>query len=312
MPQPQSLFFRIMHLCYIDESGTPDIPGNTSHFILAGLSIPIEKWKDCDLQIEKIRSEYGIADHEVHVAWLLRPYLEQSKIPNFAILSRAQRRDQVETLRKAELLRLQRPKFKKQYKQIKKNFRETEKYIHLSFDERKQLAKDLAKCVSSWSFASLFAECINKVHFNPKIAGRTVPEQSFEQIVTRFELFLKNAKVASDCDQFGLLIHDNNDTIARRHTDLMKQYHKSGTLWINVENIIETPLFVDSQLTSMVQVADLCAYALRRYCENKEELLFDEIFKIANRKNNVVVGIRHYTKKPCDCKICLAHKGPAA
>ena len=30
-----------MYLCYIDESGTSDIPGNTSHFILAGLSLPI-------------------------------------------------------------------------------------------------------------------------------------------------------------------------------------------------------------------------------------------------------------------------------
>jgi hypothetical protein len=30
-----------MYLCYIDESGTPQIPGNTSHFILAGLAIPI-------------------------------------------------------------------------------------------------------------------------------------------------------------------------------------------------------------------------------------------------------------------------------
>ncbi len=29
-----------MFLCYIDESGTSNIPGNTSHFILAGLAIP--------------------------------------------------------------------------------------------------------------------------------------------------------------------------------------------------------------------------------------------------------------------------------
>ena len=33
-----------MYLCYIDESGTSDIPGNTSHLILAGLSLPIWHW----------------------------------------------------------------------------------------------------------------------------------------------------------------------------------------------------------------------------------------------------------------------------
>ena len=48
-----------MYLCYIDESGTPDIPGNTSHYILAGLSIPVEHWKTCDKEIGKIKSKYS-------------------------------------------------------------------------------------------------------------------------------------------------------------------------------------------------------------------------------------------------------------
>ena len=301
-----------MHICYIDESGTPDVPGNTSHFILAGLSIPIEKWKECDRQIDKVRATYEIQDNEIHVAWLLRPYLEQNRIPGFASLSRAQRRVQVDSMRTAELLRLQRTGRRGHYQQTKRNYRETNKYIHLTFDERRQLATDLAECVSSWTFANLFSECIDKIHFSPTITGKTVPEQAFEQIVSRFELFLKNTQTGGIGDQFGLLVHDNNDTISRKHTALMKQYHNSGTLWTNVESIIETPLFVNSELTSMVQVADLCAYALRRYCENREEYLFDRIFKIACKKNGKVVGVRHYTKQPCDCKICLAHKGTAA
>jgi hypothetical protein len=38
-----------MYLCYIDESGTSVVPGNTSHFVLAGLSIPIVQWNGGDL-----------------------------------------------------------------------------------------------------------------------------------------------------------------------------------------------------------------------------------------------------------------------
>jgi hypothetical protein len=129
--------------------------------------------------------------------------------------------------------------------------------------------------------------------------------------VSRFELFLKNTRADLGCEKYGLLVHDNNDTIARKLTDLRKQYHKSGTLWTNVEGIIETPLFVNSQLTSMVQVADLCAYALRRYCENKDETLFNEVFKIASKRNNKIVGVRHYTRQPCDCAICRGHRGNA-
>jgi hypothetical protein len=77
-----------------------------------------------------------------------------------------------------------------------------------------------------------------------------------------------------------------------------------------VKNIVETPLFVDSQLTSMVQIADLCAYALRRYLENNEDELFDLVFQRADRKGKVAVGVRHFAQKACPCKICSAHKLP--
>jgi hypothetical protein len=70
---------------------------------------------------------------------------------------------------------------------------------------------------------------------------------------------------------------------------------------------VETPLFVNSQLTSMVQLDDLCGYALRRYLENKEEKLFDIIFQRADRKDNKVVGVRHFTVPGCKCKICITH-----
>ncbi len=45
-----------MYICYVDESGTPDIPCNTSHFVLAGISIPVWHWKRCDSEIETIKN----------------------------------------------------------------------------------------------------------------------------------------------------------------------------------------------------------------------------------------------------------------
>ena len=140
-------------------------------------------------------------------------------------------------------MRLQRTNRNRQYRQVKKNYHETEKYIHLTQDDRKQLALVLAKCISSWEFARLFAECIDKVHFDSAIAGKTIPEQSFEQVVSRFEFFLKNACTESQQQQYGILIHDNSVTVAKKHTDLMKKYHKSGTLWTHIDNIIETCVF---------------------------------------------------------------------
>lgn len=135
----------------------------------------------------------------------------------------------------------------------------------------------------------------------------SVDEQAFEQVVSRFEQYLQNISMGKKTNH-GLLIHDNNQTVALKHTMLMKDFHNKGTLWTSIKNIIETPLFVDSSLTSMVQLADLCAYAIRRYLENNEETLFCHIFKRADRKEKVVVGIRHFTDPSCSCKICSSHR----
>ncbi len=88
----------------------------------------------------------------------------------------------------------------------------------------------------------------------------------------------------------------------------MKRYFQKGTRWTTVEGIVETPLFVDSQLTGMVQVADLCAYALRRYLENDENEIFNLVMQRADKKDGVLVGVRHFTKLDCNCKICNSRK----
>jgi hypothetical protein len=67
----------------MDESGTSEIPGNSSHFILVGFAIPVSRWKSCDQAIESIKQRYQLGNKELHVGWMLRPYLEQRKIADF-------------------------------------------------------------------------------------------------------------------------------------------------------------------------------------------------------------------------------------
>ncbi len=293
-----------MYLCYIDESGTPDIPGNTSHYVLASLSVPDEYWKSHHAQLESIKDAYGLSQDEIHVAWMLRPYIEQQSIPAFDSMGWSQRRSEVLRARTAELLRLQKVT-PRRVKQTRKNYRNTEAYMHLTLTERRNSVRELAELISSWGVVRLFAECIDKLHFDPNLANRTAHEQAFEQIVSRFEQYLQNTQRG-----YGLLIHDNNQTVAKRHTELMKSFLRSGTLWTDIRHVIETPMFVDSQLTNMVQLADLCAYALRRYLENGETELFDLVFERADRVGEVVVGVRHFTVDNCPCKICASHSFP--
>lgn len=177
-----------MYLCYIDESGTSAIPGNTSHFILCGLSIPISCWNKCETDICKIKKKYVLEGKEIHTGWILRNYTEQNKIPDFEAMSYSDRRSAVNMYRTKEILKLQKTK-NKGIKQVRKNYLKTEPYIHLTLSERKEFLNEIAAKIGSWSFARLFAECIDKTYFNPSKATQSIDEQAFEQVVSRFESY---------------------------------------------------------------------------------------------------------------------------
>jgi hypothetical protein len=216
-----------VYLCYIDESGTPEIPGNTSHFVLAGLSIPISYWRNADREISQVLGAYGLENEELHTAWLLRRYLEQSKIPNFETLDWASRRAAVQQYRTRELLRLQKIG-KGPYSQAKKNYQHTQRYIHLTHAERRAAVKAVAQAISNWGNARLFAECVDKTHFDPFRTKLTAGEQAFEQVVSRFQNYLSHVAGSTVgaggeiIKDYGLLIHDNNEAVAKKHTELMR------------------------------------------------------------------------------------------
>lgn len=296
-----------MYLCYVDESGTPEVPGASNHFVLAGISVPIWQWHNADKEISNVLSRHGLGAAELHTGWMLRNYLEQSQIDGFGNMSHEKRRSAVMRRRAAHILELQKRGNPKMLRQTKKNYSRTAPYIHLTKDERIAAVRDVADCVSSWDFARLFAECIDKINFDTAVEKRSISEQAFEQVVTRFDHYMKNISINAPDKYYGLIIHDNNQSVAMKHTRLMRQFHK-GAAWREIKNTVETPLFVDSSLTRMIQIADLCCYALRRFCEKGETDLFNRIYKLGDRpQSGRVVGVRHYTRAKCACEICRNH-----
>ena len=295
----------MVYFCYIDEYGTPLIPGNTSHYVLAGICIPINFWKLCDKHIYNIKRKYGLEDSEIHTGWIMRKYLEQSKIPGFDELSYPQRRHEVDMIRNKELLRLQKGRNHPLYRQTLKTYKQTNDYIHLTLAERIQFIKEIADQIGKWTFARIFSECIDKIHYDPVKMVQSIDEEAFEQVVSRLEQYLQIvSKSHHDQELFGALIHDNNETVSKKLTKLMKQFLYHGTLWTRIEKTIETPLFVNSELTSLVQVADLCSYSLRRFHENGETDLVDRIKSRFDKKGGKFVGVRHFTNSKCHCFIC--------
>ena len=111
----------------------------------------------------------------------------------------------------------------------------------------------VANTISEWHECVIFAECINKIHFDPARTSRSVDEQAFEQVMSRFQQYLARQSSSDQQNNLGILVHDNNETVAKKHTELMRKFHESGTIWTQINHLIETPLYVDSSLTRMVK-----------------------------------------------------------
>lgn len=286
----------VMYICYLDESGTADLSGNTEHFVLVGLAIPASTWKAKDSQIATIKGKFGLDESEIHAAWMARDYPEQRSVPGFEALDHSARRKGVLGVRALNVARAGR----RAGSELLKNYRKTEPYVHLARRERKACLAELAEVVGGWTDAKLFADACWKRHVP---AGTDNFAFAFEQVVTRFHTYLVNTG-----DSLGILVQDNNQTVAKRLTGAMRVYHAKGTFFSKIKRIVETPLFVDSELTSIVQLADLCAYATRRFFDNDERELFDRVLPRFDRNLGRLVGLRHFTAKyPCRCDVCVDH-----
>lgn len=292
-----------MFICYLDESGTPESTG-TGHFVLVGLAIPVPEWKAIEQAINALKRTYGLGGEEVHTAWLARRYAQQEKIPDFDQMSFAQRRSAVEHGREQHLIRLAATGTRKQLESAKKNYRKSSAYVHLNWDERRRLLSQLADMIGQQEEITLFAEAIDKEFVYSGTHRRPPYEFAFTELIQRFEYFLRDRSEMQESPAFGLLVQDNNETVARRLTELMRRFHSEGTRWTEIEHIVETPMFVDSQLTTMVQLADLCGYAVRRFFEVDEAELFDRVSPRIHRRDGKIVGARHFAPPDCPCVIC--------
>lgn len=250
--------------------------------------------------IESIKRRYDLHGKELHTAWMARQYAEQDRIPGFEGMDRQTRREAAEreVARRAGVIGVSGNRRKAKYYRVQS--RKIRPYLHLSRGERKQCLQDLATEIGGWGTARLFAEAILKPAFSAE--NRTPYEQAFEQVLSRFQAFL------SRIDDVGIVVHDQNSTAAPRLMRLTRKFHMTGTLFRDISNIVETPLFVDSELTSMIQMADLAAYSLRRFIENGEPDLWMALRPRVDQLGGVHVGVRHYTgKQVCSCKVCEDH-----
>ncbi len=131
----------------------------------------------------------------------------------------------------------------------------------------------------------LFAAVLEKA----KLSGQDVAQIAFEQVISRFDQYLGRLHKSGDT-QRGLMVFDKCTTERRMQT-LAREFKTSGHSFGVTRNIAEVPMFVDSQATRLIQLADLVAFAMLRHFEYGDPKFFDIISHCFDTDGGVKHGL---------------------
>lgn len=178
-----------MFLFYLDASGAPQLSDATRHYALVGAAVHENTWFALDKRVRGLKRGYAFPgeDFELHVKDFNTNIDEQAKIPNFESLNFVDRRGQVMVLRDARLRETSDPNKREQ---LKRKFRMTHPFVHLTRGQRSKLYEDALDLVGGHTGLVLFGEAIDKQHPAVQSGNVDCVGQAFEQVVSRFDAFL--------------------------------------------------------------------------------------------------------------------------
>ena len=107
----------------------------------------------------------------------------------------------------------------------------------------------------------------------------------------------------------GMVILDKTT----RETSLQKlsrEFRKVGTRWGSLKNIADTPFFVDSKASRLIQIADHVAYSVFRRYNSGDAQYFDIIASRFHEVDGVIHGLchKHSDRFTCTCPACLSRR----
>ena len=175
----------------------------------------------------------------------------------------------------------------------------------LKKEERKGVIKQVLRTFAgSYDTARAFAAAVHMPSF-PKVDPM---EMAFEDLASRFDLFLRCLKESGD-RQWGLIIFDNSlhETRLQR---LARDFITIGTRWNRLRNISDTAMFLDSRASRLIQVADHIAYAVFRRYDQGDTSYFDIIEPKFYQHEGKLHGLSHrqLVAPNCPCPACLSRR----
>ena len=133
-------------------------------------------------------------------------------------------------------------------------------------------------------------------------------EIAFEDLCSRFDRYLHRLRASGDT-QRGLLILDKSayETTLQQ---MSVEFRTLGTSWGVIRNLADTPLFVDSRASRVIQLADHVAYAVFRRYQSGDTQYLDRIAAKFDAEDGIVHGLAHkeLANPNCMCIACLSRR----
>ena len=143
----------------------------------------------------------------------------------------------------------------------------------------------LKQCVQKRKLR-LFAVVLRKENFS----GKDIAQVAFEQLCSRFDLYLKRLHRTKGEKHRGLILFDKSSTEKRIQT-MAREFKQTGHSYGKTRNYAEVPVFLDSRASRLIQLSDLVAYAIYRKHEHNDEQYYAVIQNCFDREGGVVHGL---------------------
>ena len=183
--------------------------------------------------------------------------------------------------------------------------RRSQPWKGLSQDEARGTIKAvLGVLANAYDTARAFACVVHKDSF----PNRDPMEIAFEDLCSRFDRYLQRLRANGDT-QRGLVILDKS----AHETTLQKmsvEFRTLGTRWGVIRSLADTPLFVDSRASRVIQLADHVAYAVFRRYQSGDTQYLDRIAHKFDAEDGIVHGLAHKEigNPHCMCIACISRR----
>lgn len=184
----------------------------------------------------------------------------------------------------------------------------------LNIDSKVRLAvlDDVYDTIANWQPAS--------EHFPTRIFGAVIDRRNktqtkaerhaYENVLHRFDELLTAVSTSTGTEQRGIVLHDRRDGYDRTIQELAAKMQRS-TGATKIERLVHVPVFADSRVSRLIQVADFISYALWRNYNNAEDEKLTPLWVHVERgSNGELVGVVHkcpeFGNKTCKCEPCTS------